>query len=702
MPFYTRANAGEVLPDPASPLGWTLVFEQGLLPGWLRGMIEFGIYREGELDTGHPPVVGSFGGYFYINLSHCRVMAIRMGMTVEAFDAALLGNAAAAPPYRPHPQDPCQECSATVGQTIGEILAADEFPQIEADLERVLARRRGRPELAALPAADLVAYARSFLPELDNAFARHDYSTLGSAVGPAMLAQACAAAGQPQALLDLISGYGEVPSASPSWGLWRLSRLPADSPEFAAALSEFLADFGQRGPNEWDIRAVSWEAGPDQVLALVDSMRPMPDEDSPDARHLRLEATRVAAAARIRSMLPDEASRQSFDVALRSAARTIPLREKTKLIAVTTINEVRMAMRELGRRGVASGYYAAPEDVMMLLESELDDYVADPARFAPVIAGRLAQYLALFELEPPFIIDADPAPLGEWARRSRPRPAAALPGDVLRGVGGSAGRYQGRARVGLDLPAALALEPGEILVAPITDAAWTPLFLVAGAVVVDVGALNSHAVVVSRELGIPCVLSVQDATARLRDGMLLAVDGTAGTVTVVSGLLVREGMAVVSELQVLADKQEITEICYRYGLALDARDWAALAGLFTPDADAYYMNMPPCHGYEAIEDTVRAALTPMSATQHLISNVVVRLDGDRAESTCYLQAQHVKTGTEGGDNFIIAGRYDDQLVRGPDGWRIRERKLTSIWTDGNPGVGQRRLPWRLGGARVAV
>lgn len=557
MPFYTRANAGEVLPDPASPLGWTLVFEKGLLPGWLRGLVEFGIYREGELDTEQPPVVGSFGGYFYINLSHCRVMAIRMGMTVEAFDAALLGSAAAAPPYRPHPEDPCPECSARAGQTIGEILAADDFSSIEADLDRVLAKRRARPDLAALTARELVAYARSFLPELDNAFAVHDYSTLGSSVGPAMLAEACAAAGEPAALLDLISGYGEVPSASPSWGLWQLSRLANASPElgalfdqgvpavsaalsghdqvkFAQALDGFLADFGQRGPNEWDIRAISWEAGPDQVLALVEAMRHMPDEDSPDARHARLEATRAAAADRIRNALADDAARQSFDLALRSSARTIPLREKTKLIAVTTINEVRLALRELGRRGVAAGYYATPEDVMMLLESELDDYVKDPARFAPVIAERLAQYLALFEIEPPFIIDADPAPLPSWPRRARPRPDPAKPGETLTGIGGSAGRYQGRARVGMDLPAAMALEPGEILVAPLTDAAWTPLFLVAGAVVVDVGALNSHAVVVSRELGIPCVLSLEDATARLRDGMVLQVDGTAGTVTVVS------------------------------------------------------------------------------------------------------------------------------------------------------------------------
>jgi rifampicin phosphotransferase len=534
LPLYTRANAGEVLPDPASPLGWTLVFERGLLPGWLQGMVDFGIYRPGELPSEHPPVVGLFGGYFYINLSHCRLMAIRMGMTVEAFDASLLGSSTIAPPYQPRSDDECAECSAKIGQTIGEILGRTSFPEFEADLQRVLERRRTRPELRALSDAELVAYARSLLPELDNAFNRHDYSTLGSALGPAMLAELCASVGEPDALLDLISGLGEVPSASPSWGLWQLSRMPPDDAGFDAALTQFLREFGQRGPNEWDIRAVSWEADPEQVLALADSMRSMPDDNSPDARHDRLEAQRRAATERVRGKLTDDESRQSFDMALQSAMHMIPLREVTKLIAVTTINEVRMAMRELGRRGVDAVRFATPEDVMMLLESELDDYVRDPEPFKPVIAERLAQYLNLFELEPPFIIDADPAPLSQWPRRGTDQAQPAGVGDVLTGIGGSAGQYEGVARVVTDLPAALALEPGEILVAPLTDAAWTPLFLVAGAVVVDVGALNSHAVVVSRELGIPCVLSLNDATERFVDGMRLAVDGTAGTVTVLA------------------------------------------------------------------------------------------------------------------------------------------------------------------------
>jgi 3-phenylpropionate/cinnamic acid dioxygenase small subunit len=142
----------------------------------------------------------------------------------------------------------------------------------------------------------------------------------------------------------------------------------------------------------------------------------------------------------------------------------------------------------------------------------------------------------------------------------------------------------------------------------------------------------------------------------------------------------------VSDLKALQDKQEITEICYRYALSVDNRDWAGLANCFIAEAVAHYEGLPDCPSYQAIEDTCRGALTPLTASQHLIGNVVATVHVDTADCVCYFQAQHVKTGTEGGDNFIIAGRYDDQLVRTPDGWRIRERRLQAMWTDGNPAV----------------
>ena len=557
LPYYTRANAGEVLPDPCSPLGWTLVFEQGLLKGWLRGFVDFGVYAEGELPDDPPPVAGLFGGYFYLNLSHMRLMGLRMGMTVEQFDAALLGSHPDAPPYRAHPDDVNEACTAKSAATIGEVLGRTEFPEIDEDSRRVRELRRTRPDLSRLSDGELVAHARSFLGELDNAFAKHDYSSLASTVGQAMLGQLCASAGRPDMLLDLISGLGDVESASPSAGLWDLSRRVRTSPEltalfdrgpeavaealageedldgFRAAFDAFLDEYGMRGPNEWDIRARSWDADPVQALAHVDSLRQSPDEGSPERRAARLSARRREVADELRGLLgDDEEALGTLDVALRSAKDTIPLREQTKANSAVVINEVRLAVRELGRRGVAAGRLGEPEDVTMLLAAELDDYVADPASFTAVVRERLEGYRALFELEPPFIIADDLPALSQWRRRSRPAEAVAEEGAVLSGVGGSAGTYTGTARVVKDLAAAAALEPGEVMVAPLTDAAWTPLFLVAGAVVVDMGALNSHAVVVSREVGLPCVLSVTGATSLLTDGMLLTVDGTAGTVRV--------------------------------------------------------------------------------------------------------------------------------------------------------------------------
>ena len=562
LPYYTRANAGEVLPDPASPLGWTLVFEEGLLPGWYRGFVEFGIYGADEFNTPPKiPMVGIFGGYFYLNLSHMRLLGLRLGADLDEFDAGLLGSHPDTPPYEPHPDDVNPELSAKAAATIGEILGRTSFPEIDEDRARTARLAQERPDLRSLTDAELVARARSFAWELDNGFARHDYSSLASTIGPSILAGLCGSVGEPALQLELISGLGDVDSASPSWGLWRLSREANALPEitalfdqgpeavlaaitdpqtdaardYAASFAAFMRESGSRGPNEWDIHALSWEADPLQPLKLVNGIRRASDADSPQARHERLAARRAAAADRLRAALAgnDEAL-GTLEMALASTSLCVPARERTKATCVAVVNEVRMTVRELGRRGVEAGLYARPEDVMMLTSDELDAYAADPASFRDVIAERLADYEELFELEPPFIIASDPAPLSEWPRRTERRLPVLTDGDVLSGLGGGAGRYTGRVCVLHDPSDMARLEPGDVLVAPFTDAAWTPLFLIAGAVVVDVGAMNSHAVVVSRELGIPCVLSVTTGTAQLLDGMEVTVDGTAGTVAVES------------------------------------------------------------------------------------------------------------------------------------------------------------------------
>lgn len=562
LPFYTRANAGEVLPDPASPLGWSLVFEKGLLPGWYRGFVEFGIYGADEFNTPPKiPMVGIFGGYFYLNLSHMRLLGLRLGADLDEFDAGLLGSHPDTPPYEPHPDDVNPELSAKAAATIGEILGSTSYPLIDEDRRRTARFAAERPDLTTLTDTELVARARWFAPELDNGFARHDYSSLASTIGPSILAGLCASIGEPELQLELISGLGDVDSASPSWGLWALSREANESPEitalfdggpeavlaaiadpqtdatrrYAESFAAFMRESGSRGPNEWDIHALSWEADPLAPLKLVTGIRRASDADSPLARHERLAGRRAAAADRLRAGLAgnDEAL-GTLEMALASTSLSVAARERTKATCVAVVNEVRMAIRELGRRGVEQGLYSAPEDVMMLMDDELDAYVADPASFRDLIAARLADYEELFELDPPFIIASDPAPLSQWPRRTERRMPLLKDGDVLSGLGGGAGRVTGRVCVLTDPSDMAKLEPGDVLVAPFTDAAWTPLFLIAGAVVVDVGAMNSHAVVVSRELGIPSVLSVQTATSQLADGMEVTVDGSAGTVTVES------------------------------------------------------------------------------------------------------------------------------------------------------------------------
>jgi pyruvate,water dikinase len=562
MPYYTRANAGETLPDPASPLGWTFAWEQGFVPGWVRGMELMGIYPEGEFPRERPAQLGMFGGYFYVNLSHMRVMTLRLGGSAESADAAWVGSRADVPPYAPHPRDDDPEQSAKAGATVADVFAKTSWPEIDEALEKAWGRRAARPDLAVLRDAELVTYARKFQPELEQDWIWHVFSSLSASLGPGMLAGLAAQADAADLSLDLIAGLGHLESASPAQALWDLSRQvrasavlsalfdagadaarralqdtrTGDLAGFGAAFDEFMAQYGCRGPNEWDLYTRSWEVDPAQPLSLVASMRHSPDSEAPANRMKAQGERREAAARRMRELLagaPDTLAQ--FDAALASAALCIAAREKTKLMCVLDLGEVRMAFLELGRRGAAAGRFAEPADVMMLLAGELDAYLADPASFAPVIVERLETFRDLYDIEPPFVLTTDPPPLAEWPRKSRrQQDGSAAAETVLAGLGGSPGSYTGRSRIITGLDEAGKIEPGDVLVAPFTDAAWTPLFLVAGAVVVDLGAINSHAMVVARELGIPCVVSVQDAASRIPDDALVTVDGTAGTVTIMA------------------------------------------------------------------------------------------------------------------------------------------------------------------------
>jgi hypothetical protein len=142
-----------------------------------------------------------------------------------------------------------------------------------------------------------------------------------------------------------------------------------------------------------------------------------------------------------------------------------------------------------------------------------------------------------------------------------------------------------------------------------------------------------------------------------------------------------------NELQVIADRIEIEDVLTRYCTALDSRRWDLLSEVFAPDGVAEFGDLGGRHeGPAAIGSFVASVLAGLDASQHLLGNEVVRVSGDRAEATCYFQAQHFLVSPNGGNTYLVGGTYDDELVRTPAGWRITLRRLTPTWYDGNAGV----------------
>jgi pyruvate,water dikinase len=318
-----------------------------------------------------------------------------------------------------------------------------------------------------------------------------------------------------------------------------LDRLRSLDPEvggdFLAAFDAFVADHGHRGPNDWELSGRTWDNTPELALLAIDRMRVAEGELAAQHDPSEEERRRQEAVAIVRPKL-NFLDKMNFDKALKAAPVWAQAREATRDRAVRFTLPYKRVYRELVRRGAERGGSDDPVTVALLDPvDELPGYLADPVSMADTLAERRALYDRFAAVKPRFFITSqeEVPSIEELEAEQSVDDSAASAGDVLTGLAGSSGVARGRARVVMDPGEAADLQPGEVLVAPITDPAWTPLFMPASAVVVNVGALMSHAVIVARELEIPCVVSVDEATSRIATGTMVEVDGTAGTVTVV-------------------------------------------------------------------------------------------------------------------------------------------------------------------------
>ena len=263
---------------------------------------------------------------------------------------------------------------------------------------------------------------------------------------------------------------------------------------------------------------------------------PMPVEataTTPAQSHGRVVEARQAAEAAAYTALASSPRRlRAFRRLLADAQHLVPIREEQTEELTIAWPVMRRAVVRIGEALAARGAIADPDDVFFLTRAEaLAGLGGAPLATGVDVAGRRSIRTEQARLVPPRLVGRVNAMIQRvWD--SFPGLIGARPSDhaLVSGVPASPGRATGLVRVIRGPDEFDQLQAGEILVAPITAPAWTPLFTRAAAVVTDVGSAAAHASIIAREYGIPAVVGCGDATARLRTGMRVTVDGVTGNV----------------------------------------------------------------------------------------------------------------------------------------------------------------------------
>ena len=308
---------------------------------------------------------------------------------------------------------------------------------------------------------------------------------------------------------------------------YRARELPA---VVQSGLAGFLGRYGHRAVAEIDLGMPRWSDDPAHILGVLANYLRLDDPgQAPDrlfskaARDAETQVERLAAAARERGRLRAALVR----AALKRTRMFAGLRELPKYHIVEALAAVRGQLQAVGTELASADSITAADDVYFLDLPEVREGLAG-RKLHDVVAQRREAYAEeLGRRHIPRVLLSDGTE--PEALQASAAGAEAGPAGLLTGTPASAGTVTAPARVILE-PQGAHLEPGEILVAPSTDPGWTPLFLTAGGLVMEMGGPNSHGAVVAREYGIPAVVGVPDATSLIVTGHSVTVDGAAGTV----------------------------------------------------------------------------------------------------------------------------------------------------------------------------
>jgi pyruvate,water dikinase len=313
-----------------------------------------------------------------------------------------------------------------------------------------------------------------------------------------------------------------------------IEALRADAADrvFLPALEAFLFEHGHLGGSFDDLAFPTWADEPDIVLGDI-ARRLASDRPTAVDRQRALLADADALADGVRGRLADRPQELARFEALLADARAIgPLTEIHNYWIDRLMQAcLRTFALRIGRRLVDAGVIDHPLDILYLSRDEVGASLRVPTNRRIEVAERRAIHDRQTAMTPPPSVGKPPDPDAEMDRFDGTR-FEPEPDGRLRGTGASAGTACGVARIVLGPADFEKVRPGDVIVAPASNPSWVPLFAIAGGLLTNTGGVLSHAAVVAREFGLPAVVGLGDATARISDGATVELDGATGYVRI--------------------------------------------------------------------------------------------------------------------------------------------------------------------------
>jgi pyruvate,water dikinase len=517
--FWSTANVGEALPGVVTPFGWSVwgpAIDLGMKDAFRRtGALEPDrVVFDAETDK---RAVTVFHGRGALSVNFLCEMGNRLpGTSSDAIAKQLLGE---------------MPVGIQIPQTGKRHRAiAANMPKTFANIRKEALRDTAHTQawwsshIKAMPKRDMTATkaaledARKEMCAMTAIQARAVFVGVQS-IYDQLLALIAKSDITPEQANALMAGQGSHAETEIISDLWELGR-------HQQSLEAFLDKHGYHGLGEGQLIAKMWREDPEPVLRLAKQYAARPDSEHP---HLMAEQRTREREAAEKALLAEAPAYQRpiAKLILKLAVARIPLRGVAKEALIRCLDVCRAAARRMGTLLVEQGVLTDPEDVFYFTADEL--IAGLPANAPEVAAQRRAVREELLRLDIPRTWEGTPVPIVIAETQA----AEGAADDVVQvtGIGASGGVVEGLVRVVHD-PTEVDVEPGEIIVSQTTDPSWAAVLFLATALVVDIGGPLSHAAVVARECGIPCVIGTDNGTAVLRTGDLVRVDGNKGTVEI--------------------------------------------------------------------------------------------------------------------------------------------------------------------------